>query len=238
MFTQSIESASLTLTSGAGEAALLKDRNQYTLGIDAASATSSITLEMDFGSTSTTWDYVILANAYSTQSVNVQISYWDGGAWVAHGSAARVLNGHEAYLLVSQAATQWRIVFTRSTATVIKIGAIFAGEKYLIPVDYQYLQPRNTFMRSEVQDDFRGQPYGFSIDTAKKFDHDLTYKLITSQMQALEAQLVNVDYWKPFFWQDTNLSSAYRLVKPVDPSIQAIQPSADLFDVRLRMVEL
>ena len=243
LLTQGIESATITFTNaGAGSTeSLIQNRDARVLSLDVASGTSTVQVEVDYG-TDTDIDYFVLGTFTTSGSVAVKLYEWNGSSYVLNTTDSSVTGDGSNYFLSlsSTTATKYRIDIERASARTVTASFLFMGEVYTMPKSYYYNNARETFVRGEVGADSDGYPHAHAIGSTKKHRWDVEYGFTKANIIAVEAQLLHAGFnQKPFIWRDDNVSTgAYLLVKMRNESIRADQPGADFYRARLQLEEL
>ena len=239
--TPSGSTITLTNTNSSSDSNLLLRRDGRLNAVSADSGTSDVTVEFDFGAT-TFADFAVVTNVVIGSTVTVYLDSWNGSTWDNEDNNIVTANSSVEFFSWTNAGhDKYRIRITRGSATTVSIGSVWLGQKYEFPVDYE-LNPatRKRFHRATVELDAHGYPYSQSTHTSRKREWDIVYKLTGTQFSALEVELDNCKYHRlPFFFNDSNVgSSNYYLCRLDQASVDAEQIAADLYEVRLRIVEI
>ena len=228
-------------TNGSSDSNLLLRRDARLNAVSADSDTTDVTIEFDYGAT-TFADFAVITNIIIGASVTVYLDSWNGSTWDNEdNSVVSADSDVEFFSWTNAGHSKYRIRITRGSATTVSIGSVWLGQKYDFPVDYQL---NNTvykrFHRATLELDAHGYPYSNSTHSTRKREWDVTYKLTESQWNGLEAELENCKYHRlPFFFNDSNIgSSNYYLCRLNQEMVEADQIAADLYEVRLRIVEI
>ena len=240
IYTEGIEAATLTLTSGGASSneALLKNRDLRVKAINKT-GTGAIFIEIDYGANFTA-DYCVLGNIYSSLSMSYRVEKWTGSAWSILASASEVAsNVNKLFPFTSTTATKYRVVLNSAgTSMTVQLGTIFLGSVYTFPVNYQFNNARNSFEYAEVKSDLMGYPYSHIANSDKKLDLKMNYHLTDSQLSSLETKMANADYVKPFFFSDSNIDTNLRLYKLQGGRLNVSNLSAGYFNVPFNITEL
>lgn len=242
-YTQGIEEATVTITNGGSnsDAALLKRRDHRVKGLDVSAGTSTVQVEIDYG-TATDVDYVVVGNITTTATVLLTLYYWDGSSWINNGfsniTAASGVNEYRHY--VSPNATKYRVDFTRNTSTILQVSTILIGERYSTPFNYFQTENPGSYFKNEVDRDGAGYPFNHALDTAKKQMWDITYGLTDTQRTSFENSLADVKYnAMPFYMLDEQRSdNVYLVWKSDGAALRSRRRAAEYCDVSLRLEEL
>ena len=241
LLTQSCEEATITLTdAGSGsDAKLLKNRDLRVKAINKT-GTDTIMIELDFG-TSTTVDYVLLGNLYSSNNIDVDIRYWNGSSYVVDTSTSGTFANVNRYFALSatRTATKYRIDFSPVGAALVELSCIFLGQKFDFTYPYDYNNSRVSLMRGEFVQDSAGYPYAQIHSSNKRRVWEVVFSLTASELDDLEDRLVAAGYhMKPVFFYDDNVDTDYHLCRLDMTELRAEQPGRDYFKLPMRIVEI
>lgn len=245
LYTQSIEDPTITLTAMGSDSdeKLLQRRDARVYGIDSPSDTNAKYIEVDYG-TATAIDYALLWDLTSSVAIDLIFQYWTGAAYATGQTLGDTYSSENVFITVdpSRNATKYRYYFQESsvpTAFSIDLSHLYMGEAYTFPVNYQYTNSRITQRRTEVLTDMYGYPYGWEINTSKKYVWEVTFRMTKTQVSNLESQMENVGYnVKPFILYDSNIDSNYHLVHFPDNRLTARNLAYEYYEVPMTFVEL
>lgn len=242
--THSIEAATLSLTNAGAnsEAKYLKNRDLRLLGLNVSAGTTTVTVEIDWGSGNTkTINSLLLGNLTTSASNTINTYYWDG-SWQLHSStiAGGPYSAENKAISISEVDSyKYKIDFLRASSMTLKLSCIFLGDGFTFPYPYKYNYPRRSFVRGEKIIDLHGYPRSFSADSDKKLIWDVTFPMTGTNLTDLENTLEFCQYdKKPFMFLDTIIDSNYRLVRLESPDLTARQPGVDYYEVLWRVVEI
>lgn len=239
--TPSSTTITLTNTNSSSDSNLLLRRDARLTAVAADSGTTDVTVEFDYGAT-TFADFAVITNIIIGSSVTVYLDSWNGSTWDNEDNSVVSANSSVEFFSWTNAGhTKYRIRITRGSATTVSIGSVWLGQKYDFPVDYQLeTTVYKRFHRATVELDAHGYPYSNSTKSSSSREWDISYKLTDSQWSALQLELENFQYSRlPFFFNDSNVgSSNYFLCRLNQEGVEADQIAADLYEIRLRIVEI
>lgn len=244
LYTQSCENATIILTNcgSDSDAKKLKWRDNRVLGVNSPTDSNTKQIEIDFG-TSTTVDYIILGNfRIPDDDYDIIIYYYSGGyIFDSVHSFGSTTDASNVKMALSQArtASKFRLDLAPASPAKVEIACIFLGEEYSTPVNYQYHNDLNYFVRNNVEYDMHGYPYGINLDLNEKLSWDVLFHFTKSQLSNFKEQLMNCLYnIKPFFLYDTNVDTNYHLCISPESNLNAVNQAADFYEVNFKAIEL